>query len=119
MTVYEILSKDELSAKLKEAGNKLVVVDFYATWCGPCKDIAPKFKAFSTTYTDVIFCKVDTDDVEELNVEYKVKALPTFIFIKDGNEVASVVGANADDVEKLIQQHRGMQQQQCSGHAPQ
>lgn len=44
-------------------GDKLVVVDFHATWCGPCKIISPKFESFSDVYTDALFAKVDVDEV--------------------------------------------------------
>lgn len=51
-------TKAEFEAALQEAGSKLVVVDFTASWCGPCQMIGPKFEAFSNTYTDVVFYKV-------------------------------------------------------------
>merc|ERR1712071_98008 len=52
--VYQVESKDDFKAQLVSAGDKLVVVDFYATWCGPCKMIAPKIDAMSKEYTNVV-----------------------------------------------------------------
>ncbi|PRD36130.1 UNVERIFIED_CONTAM: Thioredoxin [Trichonephila clavipes] len=57
---------DDFKAQLNAAGDKLVVVDFHATWCGPCKMIAPFFQELSEQNTDVVFLKVDVDEVEIL-----------------------------------------------------
>ncbi|KAK7910333.1 hypothetical protein WMY93_015017 [Mugilogobius chulae] len=60
--VKHIESEAEFQAALKAAGNKLVVVDFTAKWCGPCKMIAPLFEEMAGEFTDVVFLKVDVDD---------------------------------------------------------
>ena len=67
-----------------------VVIDFYATWCGPCKKLAPIFEQLSNEFTTIKFLKVNTDDVEDLARHYKVSALPTLIFIKN-EEVVSII----------------------------
>ncbi len=59
---HQIPSKSEFDAVLSAAGDKLVAVDFAATWCGPCQKIGPKFAAFADSYTDVVFVKVDVDE---------------------------------------------------------
>lgn len=83
----------------------MVVLDFYASWCGPCKTIAPKFKEFSEKYTNVVFVKVNAELDEEINTEYGVSALPTFIFIKNSRKVDLLQGAVVADLEKLIKKH--------------
>ncbi|XP_078251229.1 thioredoxin-like [Rhinoraja longicauda] len=110
MVVHELCSKDELSTKLKEAGNKLVVVDFSATWCQPCVGIKQSFDDLSTKYTDVIFCLMDVDEVSELTAEYEIKKVPTFIFIRDGEKVTSLEGAKVAPIEKKIQELTMMEQ---------
>ena len=57
-----IATKEEFDAALKEAGSKLVVVDFTASWCGPCQQIAPVFKGLAQEFKDVVFLKVDVDE---------------------------------------------------------
>lgn len=76
----------------------LVVVDFFATWCGPCKIIAPILNKFSEEYPQVKFIKVDVDELQNITENYKVCSMPTIIFLKDGQVVYTVVGAQ----EKLI-----------------
>jgi len=71
-----------------------VVIDFYADWCGPCKRLAPHFAECSnaTEYSNITFLKVDSDESKELAEFYEVSALPTLIFIKDGETVSIMKG---------------------------
>ncbi|XP_043484339.1 thioredoxin-2 [Leptopilina heterotoma] len=104
--VLQIKDADHLKGQLTEAGNKLVVIDFFATWCGPCKSISPKIEEFSQEYTDVVFVKVDVDECEEVASEYDITSMPTFIFIKNGEKLETVVGANAEKIKNTILKHR-------------
>lgn len=99
--VYAVQSKQDFDDRVEGAGGKLVVVDFFATWCGPCKVIAPKLEELSVKYDDkVIVLKVDVDDCEEIAMEYKIQSMPTFIFIKCGKEIDRFSGANTENLEK-------------------
>ncbi len=77
----------ELESKLSDAGKKLVVIKFFATWCNACKMIAHKVDEMNEEFPNVIFIKVDVDEAEKLAEEYKVKAMPTFILIKKSRKV--------------------------------
>ncbi|KAK9471958.1 thioredoxin-like protein [Dipodascopsis tothii] len=92
------------TAEFKEAiaSDKLTVVDFFATWCGPCKVIAPKVHAFSEEFADVDFYKVDVDELSEVASEVEIRAMPTFILFKAGSKVQTVVGANPMALKKAI-----------------
>ncbi|KAJ3098801.1 hypothetical protein HDU97_003717 [Phlyctochytrium planicorne] len=81
---------------------KVVVVDFYATWCGPCRVIAPKVDAFAQKYTDAVFLKVDVDEVPDVAESAGIRAMPTFQLFKDGKKVAEVVGADPAKLEAAI-----------------
>ncbi len=110
-----IATKEEFDAALKDAGSKLVVVDFTASWCGPCQQIAPVFKGLAQEFKDVVFLKVDVDEnkvcslsqvyadtsVLMLNLHLKtmesghqetaehcgVTSMPTFQFYRSGSKL--------------------------------
>jgi thioredoxin 1 len=73
-----------------------VVVDFSATWCGPCKVIAPKYEELSemNQHKQWLFCKVDVDEAEDITAFYGISAMPTFIFIKNNAVADKFAGAN-------------------------
>ncbi|OJD09588.1 thioredoxin [Emergomyces pasteurianus Ep9510] len=83
----------------------LIVIDCYATWCGPCKAIAPKIVEFSEAYPDLGFYKVDVDQCPDIAQELGVRAMPTFIFFKDGQKVDEVLGAVPPAIEAAIKKH--------------
>merc|ERR1712087_346176 len=99
--VKKIETKAEFDELIKS--DKLVVVDFYATWCGPCKAIAPKIEAMAKEeFADCIFCKVDVDVLEDVAAEQGVSAMPTFMLFKLAKKVAEVVGANEGKLREAV-----------------
>lgn len=86
--------------------DKLIVVDFFATWCGPCKMIAPEFERLAKLYKDrAIFVKVDYDKLKSLAQSKGVSAFPTFQFYKNQRKVDEMRGANVRKLEDLITKH--------------
>ncbi|MBP3807729.1 MAG: thioredoxin [Eubacterium sp.] len=91
MAVQRITSAefDELVLK----NDKPVFVDFFATWCGPCKMMEPVLEKASEEVPDVDFVSIDTDEAEDLALSYGITNIPCMIFFKNGEEADRVVGA--------------------------
>ncbi|XP_072260535.1 thioredoxin-like [Pyxicephalus adspersus] len=100
--VKELESQDEFDAALESAADKLIVIDFSASWCGPCKRIAPIYEEISCANPDVLFYKVDVDDVADLAEKCGIQAMPTFQFFKNKKKVAEIRGADAAALKKKI-----------------
>merc|ERR1711973_644548 len=100
--VEEITTQADFET-LKKNENKLIVVDFFADWCGPCKAIAPQISEWEKEYGDVVFVKVNVDTAEDLAAEQEISAMPTFLFFKNGEKVAVVVGANKEKIKAAIE----------------
>ncbi|OJV37800.1 MAG: thioredoxin [Bacteroidia bacterium 43-41] len=78
------------------ATDKLVVIDFWAEWCGPCKMIGPIIEQLGEEYKDrVVVGKIDVDNNDEATSKYGIRNIPTVLFIKNGKIVDKVVGAGA------------------------
>ncbi|ORX86558.1 thioredoxin [Anaeromyces robustus] len=82
------------------------VVDFYATWCGPCKMIHPVYEELSKKYTTVSFYQINVDNVEDVVRKAGVSCMPTFKFYKNGELVDNLEGANRRELERLIEKNQ-------------
>jgi len=82
--------------------DKLVVVDFTATWCGPCQRIAPVFVKLAEEMPDVSFIKVDVDENEETSAACGISCMPTFQFYKGGKKVHEFSGASEDKIREAL-----------------
>lgn len=80
----KVVSISELDDYEKEITKKMVVVDFTATWCGPCKKIAPVFESLAAQNTDVRFVKVDVDKAPDVATKEAIQSVPSFLFFKVG-----------------------------------
>lgn len=89
-------------------GAKPVVVDFHATWCPPCKAIAPFYAKLAEKHgSNVVFIKVDVDKGEKIAAFAKIKAMPTFKVYNAGNQIEELLGANKDGLEALVEKAVG------------
>ncbi|KAG8913551.1 hypothetical protein FRC01_004486 [Tulasnella sp. 417] len=126
--MLDVTSVAQLDKLLSANGSKLTVIDFHATWCGPCHAIAPKYAELAKEFTGVQFLKCDvyvnaalyaaivpmtnqrsvrSDAAGDVSKKYSVAAMPTFVFIKDGQKVDQVRGANPSALEATIRKHAG------------
>lgn len=92
MVVVELEQSAQFQQMLQQAGSKAVFVDFFATWCGPCRAIAPTFERLSNTYSQAVFLKVDVDKLEDVAQRYNVTSMPTFLSFKDMQKVQDIRG---------------------------
>ena len=95
------------SSNFKEiinSDNKLILIDFWAEWCGPCKMLAPVLDRISEKYSDkLIVAKLNTDDEAQIAQDFAITSIPCCIFFKNGNEVQRVIGFKSEsDLEKEI-----------------
>ena len=83
---------------------KLVLVDFWAEWCGPCKQIAPTLEELAEKYSESLsICKVDVDANRELALQYNVRSIPSLMIFKNGEMVDSLIGAvSLEELEDLV-----------------
>lgn len=87
------------------SADKLVIVDLYATWCTPCKALAPVLEELADKYADKIkVVKVNVDEEESIAAKFGIASIPTVIFFKNGQTAASFVGLrSASEIEKMIE----------------
>ncbi len=76
------LTKENFDATI--GGNDIVVIDFWAEWCGPCKQYGPIFEKVSETYPDIVFAKVNTEEQQELAGHFQVQSIPTTVIMREG-----------------------------------
>eukprot|EP01086_Lenisia_limosa_P015901 TRINITY_DN53_c0_g2_i1.p2 TRINITY_DN53_c0_g2~~TRINITY_DN53_c0_g2_i1.p2 ORF type:complete len:118 (-),score=29.75 TRINITY_DN53_c0_g2_i1:32-352(-) len=101
MALTKIDDASEFAQFIKD--NKKVCVDFFATWCGPCRRISPQFENFAASYPDVKFVKVDVDSGMAIAQTYQVRAMPTFVFIHNGEKHSDFCGADPAQLKAKIE----------------
>eukprot|EP00961_Rhodomonas_salina_P299251 3938776-Rhodomonas_salina.8 len=106
-SVVQVKSQEEFDGHIKGSGDKLVVVDFTATWCGPCQRIAPELENMAAEFGNVVFLKVDVDELQATAEACGIVCMPTFQFYKDGKKMKSIEGADESKLRSAVEQFSG------------
>ena len=88
--IIEVTSRNFEEEVIKS--EKPVIIDFYATWCGPCKRLSPIIEEVARENENVKFVKIDIDNIKDITLEYQVKSIPTLLLIQNGEEKDRIVG---------------------------
>ncbi len=106
MAVLE-LNKKNFDATIQN--NTLVVLDFWAPWCGPCKQFAPTYDSVSEKFTEIVFAKINTEEEQELAGNFQIRSIPTLMIFRDQIAIFSQPGAmTGADLETIINKAKGL-----------
>ena len=98
--ILDLVTYEEYKSCISQ--NQKVVIDFYATWCGPCNKVAPKFADFSGIFSNIVFAKVNVDINSQATETAEVEAMPTFVLYKDGKILSRHLGTNTAALEAKL-----------------
>lgn len=103
--IIKVRSQGEYDNLLKDYNERIIIVDFWAIWCGPCMAFAPVFEKLQKEHSqDFIFAKVNVDELPSIAQKYRITGIPTTLFIKNDKIIHKIVGSvNYDYMQRVLQ----------------
>ncbi|MCA9496135.1 MAG: thioredoxin [Nanoarchaeota archaeon] len=106
MAIVHVKTTDEFKTQVSDS-KKVVIVDFWAPWCGPCKMLGPVFEKLSEEEKDVKFVKINVDEANELAATHNIRSIPTLLIVKDGKVLKEAAGAmSKDQLKELLDSNK-------------
>jgi len=104
-----VLDLTQLNFDETIANNEIVIIDFWAPWCGPCLQFAPTFKETSEKVDGVAFAKINTEDEQALGAHFKIRSIPTLMIFREGIGIFSQPGSiSGKDLEDLLEKAKAI-----------
>lgn len=101
------LTSETFESTIKD--NDIVIIDFWAEWCGPCKSFAPTFESMSEKHEDIVFAKVNTEEQQELAASFQIRSIPTLMIFREQVILFSQPGALTEgNLEEIISQVKAL-----------
>jgi thioredoxin 1 len=103
--VYEIQTIAQWNNIIKTAADAIIIIDFYAVWCGPCKAVKPKYEMLAETYKDmnnILFLSVDIEKVPQLSDKFEITSMPTFLVVHKDQITKRISGGNIKEIDFAI-----------------
>ena len=97
-------SAEEIEQEI-EKPSSVILLDFYANWCGPCKKLTPILEELENEFTNITFIKINVDDLDELSEKYSITCMPTIIFIKDKETVHRIEGCKIEEIKNTLKKY--------------
>ncbi|OUS09896.1 thioredoxin [Gammaproteobacteria bacterium 53_120_T64] len=106
-TIFDVNEQNFQAAVLEESSKRLVVIDFWADWCAPCKALMPVLEKLATEYAgQFVLAKVNADEQQNISGQFGIRSLPTVIFMKDGQPIDAFQGAQSEkEIRELLDKH--------------
>lgn len=103
MSITKLERYEDYQQAVTDCGKSLMVIDFYADWCGPCKRLSPELQKLAEKFPQVKFFKVNVEEQEKLTQEYNISGMPTIVFLRSGSLLETVVGAKLDLIKATLE----------------